>query len=279
MAIADWNRSEVAAAREDSPLSRIDVSLETLLILQNKMETKCCYTETTDFKLLADSESDDTKSRLFTTPANLDVTTPIILMRKVIVTGFGSFCGVSDNPTSRLVEWLAREQAHLIAGHDILVVAVEDVNEWFNEFESKKIGEHGGEDGPFLLLLGVDSSSDEFALESTSYNCIDFPCPDERHWQPNEPIPIDPSHPLDSTLTSAHVDEIHKHMSSQGYTCQVSVDPGRFLCNYIYYSALSRGHRALFCHVPPFSAISEDRQREFVTSLISTISNLVYKHT
>jgi pyroglutamyl-peptidase len=187
--------------------------------------------------------------------------------RKVFITGFGRFCGIEDNPTTHLVEWLA--QSDVLAGHAILTVAVSDVTRWFDENESRL-----REENPLLLHLGVDGGSQEFALETTAYNTIDFPCPDERNFQPPEPTPIDPLAPLDGQLftTCSDILSVQEHLTTLGLNCHVSTDPGRFLCNFIYYQALSRGYHALFCHVPPFSAISEIEQRDFLVHLISLLS-------
>lgn len=194
------------------------------------------------------------------------------MVRKVFVTGFGKFCGIADNPTTHLAAWLAQSSLDL-AGHAVLDVAVQDVTEWFDENQIS----FAGENPPFLLHLGVDGGAEEFALECTSYNTIDFRCPDERQYQPPEPIPIDPSCPLETPLvtTISDMEAICEHLQSLGHKCHLSSDPGRFLCNFIYYSALSRGHQALFCHVPPFSAISEAEQRDFILSLISAISDRI----
>ena len=60
---------------------------------------------------------------------------------------------------------------------------------------------------------------------------------------------------------------------------KVSQDPGRFVCNYIFYSSLwqgachSRWH-SLFVHVPSFSVISEERQQLFALSLLKRIAEL-----
>jgi pyroglutamyl-peptidase len=62
----------------------------------------------------------------------------------------------------------------------------------------------------------------------------------------------------------------------------VSTDPGRFVCNYLYYCSLQQQQQqqqrqqqqavsngtSLFVHVPSFDVISEEEQRQFVQDLL-----------
>ena len=60
---------------------------------------------------------------------------------------------------------------------------------------------------------------------------------------------------------------------------KVSSDPGRFVCNFIYFKSLMRAAahncwHALFVHVPPFAAVKEEVQQQFAISLLGRISGL-----
>ena len=60
----------------------------------------------------------------------------------------------------------------------------------------------------------------------------------------------------------------------------VSVDPGRFVCNYTYflstqYSRDRSGIKSIFVHVPPFHAENEEIQLKFLASLLVTLQKII----
>jgi pyroglutamyl-peptidase len=103
-----------------------------------------------------------------------------------------------------------------------------------------------------------------------------FRVPDVQGYQPME-APISPSYAYDSPLTtclplSTILEEaIHKEQVT------ISTDPGRYLCNYVYYKALlhqqSKGLplHSLFIHVPSFDVISKDLQVGTIKQLITSV--------
>ena len=102
-----------------------------------------------------------------------------------------------------------------------------------------------------------------------------FRVPDVQGYQPIE-ASISPSSAHDSPLTtslplSAILEEaIHEQVT-------ISTDPGRYLCNYVYYKALlhqqSKGLPlySLFIHVPSFDVISKDQQVGIIKQLITSV--------
>lgn len=63
------------------------------------------------------------------------------------------------------------------------------------------------------------------------------------------------------------------------YAVEVSVDPGRFVCNFIFFRSLRRAAahscwHALFVHVPPFAAVKEELQQQFALGLLNRIARL-----
>jgi len=216
----------------------------------------------------------------------------------IVVTGFGPFADVEENPT----DWLARE---LASGADgwrlphgvplrsaVLEVSTEDVDAQLQRL-------HSGDDSSGCVIyvhLGVDARGRGFALERTGVNNMTFRVADERGRQPtDEPIDAAPAArgvrgcrrsplPLSSlrdALAARSAEEI-----------RVSDDAGRYLCNYTLYESLrlshahnnSSGaqstqsrHTALFVHVPPFEAVPRRRQLALLQHLLAELADEAHR--
>ena len=77
--------------------------------------------------------------------------------------------------------------------------------------------------------------------------------------------------PLTFPLTKKHT---HTHI----HTVAISSDPGRFVCNYLYFHSLElcrdRGHAhtaCVFVHLPPFRVVCEEKQLLFLKQLVQVV--------
>lgn len=197
------------------------------------------------------------------------------------VTGFGEFRGVSKNPSADIVERLpsalalSREKADFslirLASCDILEVSGKSVKKHLEQIE----GSFPASPPCVALHLGVDTNATSFRLEQMAYNDATFRCADEQGWQPfNQPIEDNHVAPRQTTLP---LGRIHKDLTSRGFRVEVSHDPGRFVCNYIYYLSLKMtenklGMYSLFLHVPPETFCSVHDQTTFVLELLDAIA-------
>jgi pyroglutamyl-peptidase len=181
-----------------------------------------------------------------------------------------------------------------------------------------------------LLHLGVNYRGTHFQVESCAYNEADFRIPDERGYQPRNETIVD-AYPVGTTLNTlldvpalvsflnatgnanggATDDEQEKHKNLRSVTnsnppyklTKSSIDPGRFVCNYVYCYSLDKfqcSHlaaaavaatsaatdtvsaalaaaktesnvRCLFLHVPPFAVVSEEDQLRVVSNLMEAL--------
>jgi pyroglutamyl-peptidase len=197
---------------------------------------------------------------------------------KLFVTGFGPFAGVEVNPTTLLIDQLREAQAAgklpvCIERMDVLEVSVPAVTEYV---ESMKQHVDQASSGPvFYVHFGVNGGGQVVHLERFAYNCADFRVPDQRGLQPRA-SPIEPSKPLDCPLSSTlNLERIAFRMMQKGRPeVRLSVDPGRFLCNYVYYSsALQHSGRALFVHVPPSNCIAPPMLYDIAVELLAVIAD------
>ena len=99
------------------------------------------------------------------------------------------------------------------------------------------------------------------APQRTAHNELDFGGRPDRDGRVVAGEPVDPAAgPLGATRATSLKDlqRACEALRALGYAAEVSDDPGRYLCNALYFQALGlaaeHGTRALFLHVPPFEA-------------------------
>lgn len=188
-----------------------------------------------------------------------------------IVTGFGPFCNVKENPTTYLVDKLVdyldeteRQRndggggggsgtASLAASTSTLVIetssiaARQQVDALHAELVRKKMDGTNHHHVTILLHLGVDECGRNFQVETCAYNEANFRVPDEGGHQPRHQRVVDGS-PIGTPLTTlidvpALVKLLNATNAKHGQcnaTAVASSDPGRFVCNYIYCYSLDK---------------------------------------
>ena len=232
-----------------------------------------------------------------------------------VVTGFGPFNGVPDNPTSVLIRCLREDDSITLKSRDlihethILETSAEHVREKLDniygqmrkpsgeaEINPKENGANEAKTVIFLHL-GVNYRGKHFQLEQCAYNDATFRVPDERGFKPNRQCILESgnenaSHELGKCFnTTLDVQSLCQELEKGNEAVVVSKDPGRFVCNYTYCFSLDRCHttnkecehgeggmhHTLFIHVPPFEVVSESRQLEFIIKVMQTIEDQLHE--
>lgn len=199
----------------------------------------------------------------------------------VLLTGFGKFNGILDNPSKRIIEALMKEEESLgdklkIGNKtlylDIFEVSVVATSNYISSNDKIKYD--------MIIHIGVCGSSNGITLEQVAYNNMSFRVPDEANYQPDKVCICDnDGMRLDYALnTSFDVHSLCDQLHSSGLTnVTVSSDPGRFLCNYVYFKSLNfqknnnMKMNSLFVHVPKEEKISIDLQIEYIKKLLELI--------
>ena len=215
----------------------------------------------------------------------------------LVVTGFGVFADVLDNPSMRIVNELS-SNSYLCDAQDtsvqykILEVSVDHCSKFHDACilpETDNI-----KNNTIYVHIGVDSKGTHIKLEECAYNNMNFRVPDVKGYQP-EGETISPTCSLDEPLNSglplgSLCQALNETFSAEqvhtGEDCplvQLSQDPGRYLCNYIYYQALQHQKdqhqplQSVFVHVPACSVVPQEVQVKVVKELLTSISALARK--
>jgi pyroglutamyl-peptidase len=196
-------------------------------------------------------------------------------MTTLYLSGFSSFEGVEANPTEDVLRFFSScdplvPHACVKESINVLEVSTSAINDYFDRVQvsSDNISIH----------LGVNSKATTFQLEQFAHNNMTFRVPDVKGFQPNNE-PIDDTQDLDNMCcTGFQVHDVCAKLKEEGFKCEVSEDPGRYCCNYIYWKSLQRQEevganvkRAIFVHVPPFSVIGKEMQISFVKRVVELL--------
>ncbi|KAF4319346.1 hypothetical protein BBO99_00005997 [Phytophthora kernoviae] len=219
-------------------------------------------------------------SQLETTAANTTVGTSDptpTQKRDVYVTGFGKFGDILENPTTHIAKALVDHPN--VTESQVLEVSIEGCVGALEEMYAK--AEKRGR--PCIILhFGLSAISRTFKLEQVGYNVADFRIPDERGCAPKNEI-IHEGEP-ESIETALPLEEMQKTLQTVNSRVDISTDPGRYICNYVYYRSLvwannqaNKGnleHYALFVHVPEFRNITLEDQVELASKIVELVADL-----
>jgi len=169
-----------------------------------------------------------------------------------LITGFGPFGEVADNPSGELARTSGHENV-------VLPVSFRAVDEFIDSLVSNP--------PEVLLMLGVAAKRDSFSIELVARNLVGA-LPDVEGMAYG-PGPLDPAVPFQLGTTLWRAEEF----LSQAGQWSPSADAGDYLCNYIYFRALQKlpDSRVGFLHVPPYSVLDLSGQRDVFGSILERL--------
>ena len=162
-----------------------------------------------------------------------------------LVTAFGPFAGRAENASSLALGELKRQFPAI----RFRILPVDAVVAPARLLQALRVIRPDA-----LVMLGEAAGSHRIRLETTAWNEMDFKIPDiagrmpERRALRRDGVPIHRS-----TLP---LEEIHARLAEAKHEAEMSRDPGRYLCNQVFYRAMeylvARGIacRAGFVHLP-----------------------------
>jgi pyroglutamyl-peptidase len=169
---------------------------------------------------------------------------------RVLVTGFGPFPGVPDNATGPVVAALAGSAA--MPGIELVTEIIPVL--W--TFARGVARDAAARAKPHAILhFGVSKRLKGFEIETRAFN-LSGPKEDcaGSVW-PRRPLDISGERMLEATLPPAI---LVRALRREGLPAQISKDPGRYLCNALFYWTLADaregGPLVSFIHMPAFGA-------------------------
>ena len=208
-----------------------------------------------------------------------------------VITGFGRFGSIVDNPTTILVSQLESYiQTHFAIDkikcqtiQPAWEVSFDNVQNQLQQLHQSLLNDDNDNNGAIVLIhLGVDYKAKNVKLERCGINNATYRIPDEKGYQPQKEVVLDTQPfqhiyettlPLRQIVTQCQQEQI---ISSRN-NIQMSGDAGRFVCNTTYYTSLHYAQQSqntihvLFVHVPPFQTIPKEDQLSILCHLMKHI--------
>lgn len=197
-----------------------------------------------------------------------------------VVTGFGPFQNVTNNPTTvisnKLPDYISLQNKDLALTTFVIETSAAAAQRETDQLKEKLTQQQNNGDIVVLLHLGVNYCGTHFQLERCAYNETDFRVRDEKGCKLCNEMVIDGCEP--TLETRLDLGKIKRDLGLKSVV--ISTDPGRFVCNYTYYCSLAKFRECpsvytLFLHVPPFSVVPEDEQLRVVTLVLESIHKQV----
>ena len=179
----------------------------------------------------------------------------------VLVTAFGPFGGRTTNASSLVLQCLSSTEAALRTRTFPvdLVEAPRRLVQAVNAIRPRAI-----------ILLGEAGNASRIRLESRAWNELDFAIPDVAGRQPRGQAIV----PGAGTFLETKMDlkRMAAVLAAAGHDVELSTDPGRYLCNRLYYAALSRcSVPCVFVHLPLETRLSTTAAAAAVQALIAAL--------
>jgi len=167
---------------------------------------------------------------------------------RILVTGFGAFRDIGENPSG----WLSTQ-----LGGEVLEVSFAAVDAFLAELDEDTFD--------IWLMMGVHGSAERMHLETVGRNFVGAGA-DVRGVVAG-PGAIDVSYPpaLSGTLFEEGL---------EGENACLTVDAGAYLCNYLYFQGLARfpDKRVGFLHVPLVEVMGFEDQLDEVLRILNDMS-------
>ena len=165
---------------------------------------------------------------------------------RVLLTGFGPFPGVAENPSGWLAETLGAQTPPGAWEHHGQILPTE-----WDAVTALAPRLYADLRPRIMIHFGVSAQAKSIRIEHSAHNRAVHRADAKGALPCESAISPNGRHRLDTGLP---VNALAAHLRAQGHAANASRSCGRYLCNFLYYSSLEwakrEGHDALFIHVP-----------------------------
>jgi pyroglutamyl-peptidase len=198
------------------------------------------------------------------------------LMMKILLTGFEAFGTVEKNPSQVISEYMA--ESHDLPTHIDLICEVLPVEyEMTGHLIRDLIKIH---EPDAVVMLGVAASRDAINLEYHAANVDTATSPDNKGiTRTNHVIDYRFDHYFKRSSTLP-LDYIYYELRANGISVKRSYDAGGYVCNHLFYHALSftldecdASVKTGFVHVPTFEAVPFEKQLEAIHMILNIVGD------
>lgn len=189
----------------------------------------------------------------------------------VLITGFGPFPGVTDNPSIAVARALAQEPPR---GVDVVARELPVTFEGAPAEVAAGVAELGDRATPgAVVLLGLGVQPDPtFRLEQRARGQLTGARADSSG-QTASAVGVDAGHDLETALDLERLAQVLREAGAPSVA--LSEDAGGYVCERTYHALLScahaRGLTALFLHVPPAEVMAPAEQAPLVRALVAEL--------
>jgi pyroglutamyl-peptidase len=182
----------------------------------------------------------------------------------ILVTAFGPFDGRAENASSLALDWLKSDMPEI----HTRVLPVDSVIAPARLKQAiRKINPE------ILMMLGEAAGSRSIRLERYAWNSLDFRIPDIAGRQPMGKLIRKIA--VDRMVSTLPIEKILRSLKSKGHQVERSDDPGRYLCNQVFFTAMDlmesecRPCLAGFVHLPLADKCPTPRAADAVKQIIA----------
>ena len=181
---------------------------------------------------------------------------------RVLLTGFGPFPGIAENPSAWLAETLAEQRPSPDFDGELHATILP--TEW-EEIAALVPRLYESVQPHVMIHFGLSERAKAFRIERSAHNRAARRA-DARGAMPSGPV-ILPEGP-DRFDTALPASALAAHLKACGLAAVTSRSAGRYLCNFLYYHSLDWARRrenaclVLFVHIPPASGRSSSFSEE-----------------
>lgn len=188
-------------------------------------------------------------------------------MKRTLLTGFGAFGDIANNPSQRLVEHFANSGApgHVLTTH-VFPVSFTRVEQQLTSL----LGESGSVPFDIVLMIGVNAGERDWRIERLGANVNEPGSVDmDNDTAPSGPIIPEMPHELECTFP---VEQLVEALHEAAIPAVVSRSAGGYLCNHLLFRALARLQQSPeviggFVHIPAdqhtFAQASDAKPAEY----------------